>query len=117
MHVSGLSDDSMTDLSFLTDAFSTDRHHSTDVLMQNPPHNEVSSRYRPETIKSQSKPFTSPLHIPDEEGTLFVGFRTAAERHLSTMSTMLGLESRPIDDALHTGFGMTVKDIEDDIDQ
>jgi hypothetical protein len=100
MQVSAVSDDNLTDLSFLTDAFTADRQYSTEFLMQNPQHSEASIRSRLETIKSQPEPFTSPLHIPDEEGILSVGPRTSAEIHLSTMPTMLGLESRPIDDAL-----------------
>jgi hypothetical protein len=100
MQASALSDDSMTDLSFVTDPFSSDRQHSTEILMQNPQLSEASSRSRSETIRSQYESFTSPLYIPDEEGISSVGPRTATESHISTMSTMLGLESRPIDDAL-----------------
>jgi len=67
------------------------------------------------STRSRSEPFTSPLHIPDEENILSVEppalLTPRSESPIPT--TMLGLESRSIDDPLtpaQSGFAMTVSE-------
>lgn len=75
----------------------------------------LANQSRPErhAARQSPTPFTSPLHIPDEEDIDIAA--VDRESPLPIMPTMLGLESRPVEDAIlpaRTGFAMQVQDIE-----
>jgi len=120
MRLSGVGNDDMTEISILTDPFSSDnRRYSGDFVIPNPQFNDPNFG----SGRSRSENFLSPLHIPDEENMnrapIDPLLSPTPESPIQTMSTMLGLESRPIDDALtpaRAAFAMTVKDIEDDLE-
>ena len=99
MRISNLTDVSMTDLSFMTDAFGTERSYSDAYTNANQRLNEPSPTHANQTRPEQ---FRSPLHLPDESAGVTVIdpiLSNAPESPIPTMATMLGLESRPIDDA------------------
>ncbi len=100
MRLSGVANDDMTEISILTDPFPSDRDnrgYSGDFVIPNPQFNDDSGR-------SRSEQYLSPLHIPDEEirnrAPIDPLLAPTPESPVPTMSTMLGLESRPINDAL-----------------
>ena len=59
-----------------------------------------------DATRSRSEQFLSPLHIPDEEDNIIIRavddplLSPTPESPIPTMSTILGLESKPINDAL-----------------
>ncbi|VEU35294.1 unnamed protein product [Pseudo-nitzschia multistriata] len=117
--ISALSDDSIRDYSFATDGFVSDRdvHDYSSEEQLSPGYNdcpgESSPHYIP-SIEPPSEAFTSPLHIPDEEGlSSAVGVGARARSPTSPVPTILGLEpeSAILTPSQH-GFAMTVQDIE-----
>lgn len=122
--VSGLSEASMTDLTFTTEPYLSDRIYTGDDFgIPNPNLNDanlLAIKSPTETYAARQRlpnSFTSPLHIPDQEGidTAATDPRRTTESPINSLSTMLGLESRPIDNSLvssRNGFAIKVEDIE-----
>ena len=98
MRLSGVANDDMTEISILTDPFPSDRdnrRYSGDFVIPNSQFNDDSGR-------SRFEQYLSPLHIPDEEiiNRAPIDPLLAPTPESPIMSTMLGLESMRINDAL-----------------